>query len=304
MKKRQLGNSDLYVTEIGFGCMSLGTSEAEAMRIIDEAIDLGINFFDTADLYDYGLNEEFVGKALKGKRDQIVLTTKVGNRWTEEKNGWSWDPSKAYIKAEVKESLRRLQTDYIDLYQLHGGTIEDPIDETIEAFEELKKEGIIRHYGISSIRPNVIREYAKRSNIVSVLMEYSLLNRRPEEWFPLLNEHQISIIARGPLAKGILTDKNARKIERAKEKDYLSYSYDELYTTLTSVKEITQESSLTGTAIQYCLHNETVAAVIPGASSIQQLQENVQASKQTQLTTAAYIQLQQIAKCDTYALHR
>lgn len=142
MKKRQLGNSDLYVTEIGFGCMSLGASEAEAMRIIDEAIDLGINFFDTADLYDYGLNEEFVGKALKGKRDQIVLTTKVGNRWTEEKNGWSWDPSKAYIKTEVKESLRRLQTDYIDLYQLHGGTIEDPIDETVEAFEELKKKGL------------------------------------------------------------------------------------------------------------------------------------------------------------------
>lgn len=85
MKKRQLGNSDLFVTEMGLGCMSLGTSEAEAMRIIDEAIDLGINFFDTADLYDYGLNEEFVGKALKGKRDQIVLTTKVGNRWTEEK---------------------------------------------------------------------------------------------------------------------------------------------------------------------------------------------------------------------------
>ncbi|HDR7632737.1 MULTISPECIES: aldo/keto reductase [Bacillus] len=304
MKKRQLGNSDLYVTEIGFGCMSLGASEAEAMRIIDEAIDLGINFFDTADLYDYGLNEEFVGKALKGKRDQIVLTTKVGNRWTEEKNGWSWDPSKAYIKAEVKESLRRLQTDYIDLYQLHGGTIEDPIDETVEAFEELKKEGIIRHYGISSIRPNVIREYAKRSNIVSILMEYSLLNRRPEEWFPLLNEQQISVIARGPLAKGILTNNNARKIERVKEKDYLSYSYDELYSTLASVKEITQESSLTGTAIQYCLHNETVAAVIPGASSIQQLQENIQASQQLSLTKEEYVQLQKIVKYDSYALHR
>lgn len=85
MKKRQLGNSDLFVTEMGLGCMSLGTSETEALRIVDEAIDLGINFFDTADLYDYGLNEEFVGKALKGKRDQIILTTKVGNRWTEEK---------------------------------------------------------------------------------------------------------------------------------------------------------------------------------------------------------------------------
>ncbi len=304
MKKRQLGNSDLYVTEIGFGCMSLGTSEAEAMRIIDEAIDLGINFFDTADLYDYGLNEEFVGKALKGKRDQIVLTTKVGNRWTEEKNGWSWDPSKAYIKAEAKESLRRLQTDYIDLYQLHGGTTEDPIDETIEAFEELKKEGIIRHYGISSIRPNVIREYAKRSNIISVLMEYSLLNRRPEEWFQMLNEHQISVIARGPLAKGILTNNNASKIERVKEKDYLSYSYDELNTTLASVKEIIGERSLTGSAIQYCLHNEAVASVIPGASSIQQLQANVHAGEQTSLTKEEYAQLQQIVKFDTYALHR
>ncbi|MEA1008664.1 MULTISPECIES: aldo/keto reductase [Bacillus cereus group] len=304
MKKRQLGNSDLFVTEMGLGCMSLGTSEAEAMRIIDEAIDLGINFFDTADLYDYGLNEEFVGKALKGKRDQIVLTTKVGNRWTEEKNGWSWDPSKAYIKAEVKESLRRLQTDYIDLYQLHGGMIEDPIDETIEAFEELKKEGIIRYYGISSIRPNVIREYAKRSNIVSVLMEYSLLNRRPEEWFPMLNEHQISVIARGPLAKGILTDNNARKIERVKEKDYLSYSYDELNTTLESVKKVIGENCLTETAIQYCLHNETVAAVIPGASSIQQLQANVRASQQSPLTKEKYVQLQKIAKYDSYALHR
>ncbi|MGX5564951.1 aldo/keto reductase [Bacillus toyonensis] len=304
MKKRQLGNSDLFVTEMGLGCMSLGTSETEAMRIIDEAIDLGINFFDTADLYDYGLNEEFVGKALKGKRDQIVLTTKVGNRWTEEKNGWAWDPSKAYIKAEVKESLRRLQTDYIDLYQLHGGTLEDPIDETIEAFEELKKEGIIRHYGISSIRPNVIREYAKRSNIVSVLMEYSLLNRRPEEWFPLLNEHQISVIARGPLAKGILTDNNARKIERVKEKDYLSYSYDELNTAFGSVKEVIGEKSLTGTAIHYCLHNETVAAVIPGASSIQQLQINVHACQQLPVTKEEYIQLQKIVKHDSYALHR
>jgi aryl-alcohol dehydrogenase-like predicted oxidoreductase len=135
-------------------------------------------------------------------------------------------------------------------------------------------------------------------------MEYSLLNRRPEEWFPLLNEQQISVIARGPLAKGILTNNNARKIERVKEKDYLSYSYDELYSTLASVKEITQESSLTGTAIQYCLHNETVAAVIPGASSIQQLQENIQASQQLSLTKEEYVQLQKIVKYDSYALHR
>ncbi|MBO1578985.1 aldo/keto reductase [Bacillus sp. XF8] len=304
MKKRQLGNSDLYVTEMGLGCMSLGIDEHEAIRIIHEAMDLGINFFDTADLYNYGLNEEFVGKALKGKRDQIVLTTKVGNRWTEEKNGWSWDPSKSYIKAEVKESLRRLQTDYIDLYQLHGGTIEDPIDETIEAFEELKQEGAIRHYGISSIRPNVIREYAKRSNIVSVLMEYSLLNRRPEEWFSFLRDNQVSVIARGPLAKGLLTDNNERKIEKVKEKDYLSYSHDELTNTLATVKEITKARSLTETALQYCLHDPVVAAVIPGASSTRQLRENVQANNQSPLTTEEYKQIQSAVKYTTYALHR
>ncbi|WP_459499602.1 aldo/keto reductase [Bacillus sp. C1] len=304
MKKRQLGNSDLYVTEMGFGCMSLGTDEHEAIRIIHEAIDLGINFFDTADLYNYGLNEEFVGKALKEKRDQIVLTTKVGNRWTEEKNGWSWDPSKTYIKTEIKESLRRLQTDYIDLYQLHGGTIEDSIDETIEAFEELKQEGIIRHYGLSSIRPNVIREYAKRSNIVSVLMEYSLLNRRPEEWFSFLQDNQISVIARGPLAKGLLTDNNERKIENVREKGYLSYSHNELTNTLATVKEITTNRSLTETALGYCLHTPVVAAVIPGASSVKQLQENVQAHNQSLLTNEEYKTIQSSVKYDTYALHR
>lgn len=304
MKKRQLGRSDLYVSEVGLGCMSLGTNEKEALCIIHEAIDLGINFFDTADLYNYGLNEEFVGKALKGKRDQVVLTTKVGNRWTEEKNGWIWDPSKTYIKGAVKESLRRLQTDYIDLYQLHGGTIEDNIDEAIEAFEELKQEGVIRHYGISSIRPNVIKQYAERSNIVSVLMEYSILNRRPEEWFPLLQNHNISVIARGPLAKGVLTENNDRKLGRVKEKDYLSYQHDELVKTLAAVKERTDGRSLTETAVQYALHHKAVAAVIPGASSIIQLHENIKAGQAFALTTDEYQYIQKIVKRDQYELHR
>ncbi|MGG2095599.1 aldo/keto reductase [Bacillus sp. S13(2024)] len=304
MRTRQLGNSDLYVSEIGLGCMSLGTNETEAIRITHEALDLGINFLDTADLYNYGLNEEFVGKALQGKREQVVLATKVGNRWTEEKNGWSWDPSKAYIKEEIKESLRRLKTDYIDLYQLHGGTIEDNIDEVIETFEELKQEGIIRHYGISSIRPNVIRQYAERSNIVSVLMEYNILNRRPEEWFPFLQEHNISVIARGPLAKGLLTSNNEQKLAKVKEKDYLSYNYDEVKLIVSRVKEITNNRSLTETALQYCLHTQATAALIPGASSIDQLRENVKAGTTNSLTDEQYTHIQAIAKLDTYESHR
>lgn len=253
MQKRRIGLSDLYVSEIGLGCMSLGTDEQKAIRIIHEALERGINYLDTADLYDRGLNEEFVGKAIKGKRDQVILATKVGNRWEDGKDGWFWDPSKKYIKSEVKESLRRLQTDYIDLYQLHGGTIDDPIDETIEAFEELKQEGVIRYYGISSIRPNVIREYVKRSNIVSVMMQYSLLDRRPEELFPLLSEHNISVIARGPVAKGLLTE---RPLEAAsasvKENGYLDYTYEELQTLIPKLKAKTAEHrSFTATALQF-----------------------------------------------------
>ncbi|MFH0070961.1 aldo/keto reductase, partial [Peribacillus sp. NPDC056705] len=172
MRKNQLGSSELYVSEIGLGCMSLGTDEAVATELVSEALDRGVNLLDTADLYDEGRNEELVGRAIQGRRDQVILTTKVGNRRVPGKEGWTWDPSKSYIKSAVKDSLRRLNTDYIDLYQLHGGTIDDPIDETIEAFEELKQEGLIRYYGISSIRPNVIREYVQRSNIVSVMSQY------------------------------------------------------------------------------------------------------------------------------------
>ncbi|GAE34965.1 oxidoreductase [Halalkalibacter akibai JCM 9157] len=229
MNKRQLGRSDLFVSEIGLGCMNIGTNVSEAQRTIETALDNGINYLDTADLYDQGVNEEIIGEVIKGKRQDLIIATKAGNKFEKGKQGWSWDPSKKHIQQAVKDSLRRLQTDYIDLYQLHGGTIEDNIDETIEAFEELKTEGVIRHYGISSIRPNVIREYVKRSSIVSVMMQYSLLDRRPEEVFPLLAENQISVVARGPVAKGILTNRPLSDMsETIQEKGYLNYNYDEL----------------------------------------------------------------------------
>lgn len=305
MNKRRLGSSNLYVSEVGLGCMSLGTDEKKALSIIDEAIDLGINYFDTADLYDYGLNEEFVGKAIKHRRHDIILATKVGNRWEHGKEGWYWDPSKKYIKSAVKESLRRLKTDYIDLYQLHGGTIEDPIEETIEAFEELKQEGVIRYYGISSIRPNVIKEYLKRSSIVSIMMQYSLLDRRPEEWFDLIKNYNVSVIARGPLAKGLLTERPLQEAsDQIKKEGYLAYSFDELKNVLHKMDEACPHHSKTETAIQYCLYQSLVGSVIFGASMINQLRENVQASQAKKLTRNEYEMLQRITKADVYKNHR
>ncbi|HTM91038.1 MAG TPA: aldo/keto reductase, partial [Flavisolibacter sp.] len=175
----QLGKSDLQISRIGFGCMSLKPNDPQSEKILHRAIELGINYFDTADLYDKGANEELLGRVLKEKRNQIILATKAGNHWRADGSGWDWNPRKEYILKCADESLKRLQTDYIDLFQLHGGTMNDPIDETMEAFEQLLKEGKIRYYGISSIRPNVIRHWSQHSNIVSVMTQNSLLDRRP-----------------------------------------------------------------------------------------------------------------------------
>ena len=155
MKTRTLGNSTLNISEISLGCMSLPPIETEVKQVIDTAIDAGITYFDTADLYDRGENEKVVGHALKEHRHNILLATKVGNRWEDGKDGWGWDTSADYINEAVRSSLQRLQTDYIDVYQLHGGTTEDNWEEIIDTFEGLKKQGLIRAYGISSIRPNV-----------------------------------------------------------------------------------------------------------------------------------------------------
>ncbi|GAB7388362.1 aldo/keto reductase [Bacillaceae bacterium] len=303
MKKNRLGSSELYVSEIGLGCMSLGTEEKAAIRLIHEAIDRGINFFDTADLYDYGRNEEIIGKALKGKRSQVVLATKVGNRWQAGKEGWTWDPSKTYIKQAVKESLRRLQTDYIDLYQLHGGTIDDPIDETIEAFEELQREGVIRAYGISSIRPNVIREYVKRSNIVSVMMQYSILDRRPEEEIlPLLAQNGISVIARGPLAKGLLSE---RVLHGELANDFLDYSREEIIALVKRLHGLSgEERSVAQLALRYPLAHPAVATAIPGASRLEQLLENVRAASVPPLSEEEYETIRCWSKANVYAAHR
>lgn len=269
MEYKQLGKSDLQVSRIGYGCMSLHPDQKDFFDLIDLALDKGINYFDTADLYDKGGNEAMLGKAFKGRRDKVIIGSKAGNQWRPDGSGWDWNPRKNYILKCADESLRRLQTDYIDLYMLHGGTLEDDIGESIEAFEILLQQGKIRYYGLSSIRPNVIRVHVQHGKLVSVMTQYSLLDRRPEEaTLNLLQKQDIGVLVRGSVASGLLVDKEA--------KPYLEHSAESVAMARDAVHEVSgKKRSPAQTAIQYTLYHPAVTSVVVGMRTRGQLEDAV-----------------------------
>lgn len=299
MNYQNLGASNISVSEVAMGCMSLKSSNQEAQEVIDKGIDYGINFFDTADLYEFGLNEELLGKAIQGKRKDIVIATKGGNEWGDARDGWSWNPTKPYLLKAVEASLRRLNTDYIDLYQLHGGTIDDPLDETIEAFEHLKEQGKIRAYGVSSIRPNVIREYVKRSNIATVMMQYNLLDRRAEEGvFNLLRENNISVIVRGALAKGLLVDKTADAY-LGLEKSVVAATQERIEKAANLLK-----AKRSQVATKFALQPEVVSSAAIGFRTVSQVAELLDDYGRWSLSAAAYAELAEAPGVRRYTNHR
>ena len=282
MQQSKLGNTDLWVSRISLGTMSLkGGASTLNTRIIQEAYHQGINYFDTADLYERGMNEDMLGQVLLPVRHKVLLATKVGNQWNSDGQSWSWKASKAYLIKNVEASLSRLKTDYIDLYQLHGGLIEDPIDDIIEAFELLKKQGKIRYYGLSSIRPNVIKAYAERSAISSVMMPYSLLDRRAEDMFSLLREKGIAIIARGALAQGLLLDKPAENYLQLRSSEVLHARKQ-----VDRLAELLQVDAMT-VVLSYVLSDPLVATAALGLRTMAQLDALQPAISQLRSLTAA-----------------
>ena len=299
MKKRELGNSGIYVSELGFGAMSLPNDVHEAKNIFAAALHAGINFFDTADLYDNGKNEELLSHLLKDNRDKIILATKAGNKMHADGKTWSWDPSKKHITEAIKQSLTRLGTDYIDLYQLHGGMMEDDVEESLDAFEGLKKEGLIRQYGISSIRPNVIKRFLDKSPAVSVMMQYSLLDRRPEEWFSMIEDAGASVITRGTVAKGLLTLDGASRAKSTK--GFAEYSFEELQQTIVTLEKNTED--LHAAAIAFVLKNKAISSALVGASSTKQLLDSIIAYEK-KYTDEQVQQLSDIVLAHKYKEHR
>ena len=295
---QKLGKSDLKISRVGFGCMSLKPLDPQSEKILHRAIELGVNYFDTADLYDKGANEELLGRALKQKRNEIILATKAGNQWRPDGSGWDWNPRKEYILKCTNQSLRRLQTDHIDLFQLHGGTIDDPVEETIEAFEQLVKEGKIRYYGISSIRPNVIRYWSQHSNIVSVMTQYSLLDRRPEEeTLELLKQKNIGVLVRGSVAQGLLANKPP--------KPCLNYSEEEVSKAAAAVQSFSNNQRTSAqTAVQYTLHHPSVTSAIVGMRTMEQLEEAVAALNVPFLSNSEIEVLKNVLPINYYKEHR
>jgi len=211
MQYRTLGNSELQVSAIGLGCMSMSgtygkSDDAQSIDVVHHALDLGINFIDSSDMYGWGHNEELLGRALKGRRSQAILTTKFGQVQSLDGKGNLVDGSPVYVQRACDASLKRLGVDVIDLYYQHRVDPKVPIEDTVGAMSRLVEQGKVRYLGLSEAAPATIRRGHAVHPLSAVQSEYSLLYRNPaEETLPTCRELHITYVAYSPLGRGFLT---------------------------------------------------------------------------------------------------
>ncbi len=211
MKKRQLGNQGLMVSELGLGCMGMSESygnrdEQESIATIHRSLDLGVNFFDTADAYGLGHNEEFIGQAIRDRRDQMTLATKFGIVRGKDGSFLDINGSPEYVRSACEASLRRLGVEVIDLYYQHRVDPNTPIEETVGAMADLVREGKVRFLGLSEAAPQTVRRAHAIHPITALQNEYSLWSRDVEkEILPTCRELGIGLVAFSPLGRGFLT---------------------------------------------------------------------------------------------------
>ncbi|WP_300492932.1 aldo/keto reductase [Marinobacter sp.] len=215
METRTFGNTDIQVTPVGLGTWAIGgwmwggTDEAQSIDTIHRAIDKGIGLIDTAPVYGFGRSEEIVGKALAdGRRDQVALATKVALNWNDDQDKVWRDATASRIEREVEDSLKRLQTDRIDIYQVHWPDSKTPMEETARALENLYQAGKIRAIGVSNFTPSQMDELQKTVPLHSLQPPYNLFEREIEqEILPYCRENGIATITYGGLCRGLLTGK-------------------------------------------------------------------------------------------------
>jgi len=299
VKYRQLGNSGLLVSELCFGTMSFGAKgywevvggldQAAAQRLVDAAIDGGINFFDSADVYSHGQSEAILGQTLKGRREQVVVATKVRGRMSSDINDVGL--SRHHIIQSCENSLKRLGTDYIDLYVVHSFDFTTPLEETLSALNDLVRQGKVRYLGCSNffawqlMKALSISERHHWEKFVSLQAYYSLVARDVEfELVPLCEDQGLGLTPWSPLAGGFLTGKYPRGKNKAQEgrrsreeQSFLQLDEDRAYAILDEVRIIADERGVTPAqvSLNYLLRKSAVSSVLIGATKPEQLVDNI-----------------------------
>ena len=291
MNRRKLGQQGLEVAALGIGCMGMSEfygprDESEAIDTIHRAIDLGIELFDTADAYGPFTNEELVGRAIRDRRDRVVIATKFGNQRRDDGSWVGINGKPDYVRQACEGSLQRLGVDHIDLYYQHRVDNTVPIEETIGAMAELVRQGKVRHIGMSEAAPQTIRRAHKVHPISALQTEYSLWSREPEdEILPAVRELGIGFVAYSPLGRGFLSGK-IKSIDdldatdwRRKNPRFQPENFQKNLDVVARVEEIAREKKVTPSqlALAWVLARGNDIVPIPGSKRRPHLEENAKA---------------------------
>ncbi len=301
LRKRPLGKSGIPVSEIGTGLWAAGgdywgtTDDGQVLDAIDYALDNGVTFFDTSDVYGDGHSEELLGRAMQGRRDRFIVATKIGWQGFDGDAGRSAYDTADKLIAGVETNLLRLGTDHIDLIQSHINFRDPTMEAFLEGFQRLQRDGKVRAYGVSTSDLAYLRAFNADGGCATLQIDYSILNRTAEaEIFPYCQEQGIGVIVRGALAMGILTGKYDSET-RFGEKDFRRRwhedpeEYQIFLDDLEKVRglePLAEGRSLAQLALQFVLAHPAVSAVIPGAKNARQVSDNVQAGRLPPLTPA------------------
>ena len=292
MQKRRLGSEGLEVSAQGLGCMGMSefygsADEGEAIATIQRALDLGVTFLDTADMYGPFTNEKLVGRAIAGRRDEVVLATKFGNQRGEDGSFLGINGKPDYVRAACDASLRRLGVEHIDLYYPHRVDKTVPIEETVGAMAELVEQGKVRHLGLSEASPETIRRAHAVHPISALQTEYSLWTRDPEDAvLPTVRELGIGFVAYSPLGRGFLSGAITKPEDlaeddfRRRNPRFQGANFDKNLELVERVREIASERDVTPgqLALAWLLHRGDDVVPIPGTKRREYLEENAAAS--------------------------
>jgi aryl-alcohol dehydrogenase-like predicted oxidoreductase len=305
---RTLGRDNLPVSALGLGCMGMsefyaGRDDDESLATIRRALDLGVDFLDTADMYGPFTNERLVGRAIKGRREEVKVATKFGNERAEDGSWLGVNGRPDYVKRACDASLQRLGTDYIDLYYQHRVDRTVPIEETVGAMADLVRAGKVRHIGLSEAAPPTIRRAAREHTITALQTEYSLWTRDPEdEVLPTCHDLGIGFVAYSPLGRGFLTGR-FRTIDDLPPDDYRRNSprfqgenFQKNLDLVRRVEETARRKKCTPSqlALAWVLAQGEDIVPIPGTKHRKYLEENVRALE-VELTPADLEELDEIA---------